>query len=201
MGIAAVYIDGGHLDRVVRHEFYGPEEENDYARIDYAKLVDFMIRPHELLRAYYYHCLPYRSRVPTDEELDYHDKQHRRFTRINYLPRFEWRQGYLAYRGRNAAGKPIFEQKKIDCMLAVDMTLLALKGRITHAYLLASDRDYVPVVEAVKNEGIIVCLWHGPEEHERTRPSPELKQACDDRRMLTRDVLDQVRLDPATDDL
>ena len=45
--------------------------------------------------------------------------------------RFEVRLGKLAYRGKDHEGNPIFQQKKVDCMVGVDMALLAGKGRIT----------------------------------------------------------------------
>ncbi len=51
-GVAAVFLDGGHLDKVMHYDF-GDQ------RIDYEKLVQHMAQPAEMLRAYYYHCLPY----------------------------------------------------------------------------------------------------------------------------------------------
>ena len=61
MGVTAAFLDGGYLDKVLR--FVHPT-----ARIDFQKLVRLMADPDELLRAYYYHCLPYQSNPPTDEE-------------------------------------------------------------------------------------------------------------------------------------
>jgi len=57
---AAVFIDGGYLDNVLLH--YGK------AKIDYEKMVQDLTGENPLLRAYYYHCLPYQSAEPTPEE-------------------------------------------------------------------------------------------------------------------------------------
>ncbi len=52
MNKAAVFIDGGYIAKVLENEF-------DYARIDYGKLVDGLIKQSgqmSLLRSYYYDC-------------------------------------------------------------------------------------------------------------------------------------------------
>jgi uncharacterized LabA/DUF88 family protein len=56
---------------------------------------------------------------------------------------------------------PIFVQKRVDNMIGVDMALLARKGKVTNVGLLTGDSDYIPSVEAVKREGVLVTLWHG----------------------------------------
>ena len=63
MGIAAVFIDGGYLDKILFHD-------HQNKRIDYGLLVNEMVAPDSLLRAYYYHCLPYQGNPPTNEERD-----------------------------------------------------------------------------------------------------------------------------------
>jgi len=64
-GRAAVFIDGGYLDKVLYHDFQN-------ARILFDKLVVEMASPDEMMRAYYYHCLPYRGNPPTEEDNDSH---------------------------------------------------------------------------------------------------------------------------------
>jgi len=60
----ATFIDGGYLDKVLRHELKG-------VRIDYAafsRQILAQIHPDAYaLRTYYYHCLPYQSNPPTQE--------------------------------------------------------------------------------------------------------------------------------------
>ena len=68
-------------------------------------------------------------------------------------------------------------------MVGVDMALLAGKGKVERVALFSGDSDLVPAVEAVKQEGIIVTLWHG--ESPKTRPSRELFEVCDERVAVT----------------
>jgi uncharacterized LabA/DUF88 family protein len=119
-----------------------------------------------LLRAYYYNCLPYQSDPPTDEEKERYDKKRKFLDALSFLPRFEVRLGHLVYAGMGADGKQIFQQKRVDLMLGVDMALLAAKGKIHSIALFTGDSDTIPAVEAVKPEGVVVTLWHGSLEKE-----------------------------------
>ena len=103
MSVTAVFIDGGYLDKVLYHDHAN-------RRIDYARLVGAMTGDGELLRAYYYNCLPYQSSPPTEEEKRRYAAKHRFITALLHLPRFDVRLGKLAYRGRDERGKPIFQQ-------------------------------------------------------------------------------------------
>jgi len=183
-GSIALFIDGGYLDKVLLHDFAS-------ARIDYEQLANTMATPHDLLRAYYYHCLPYQSNPPTEQERKLYAGKHRFITRLSSLPRFEVRLGRLVVRGRDASGAPLFVQKRVDCMIGVDMALLAAKGRITHVGFLSGDSDLIPAVEAVKREGVLVTLWHGSFSVE-TRPSRELHEVCDERKQITRELVDRI---------
>jgi uncharacterized LabA/DUF88 family protein len=185
MGICAVYIDGGYLDKVL---YYA----HGNARIDYQKLADRIAGSDERLRAYYYHCLPYQSNPPTEEERRRYASKHRFMTALKYLSRFDVRLGQLAFRGVTQSGERIFIQKRVDIMLGVDMALLAGKGKISRAALLAGDSDFIPAVEAVKREGVLVTLWHGPFSVD-TRPSRELFEACDERYELSPEIVEAFR--------
>ena len=122
MGVTAVFIDGGYLDKVMWHD-------HPNRRIDYAGLVRAMVGDDDLLRAYYYHCLPYQSDPPTEEERERYAAKHRFVTALRHIPRFEVRLGKLAYRGTDGAGQPIFQQKRVDLMLGVDIACLTKRFR------------------------------------------------------------------------
>ncbi len=81
------------------------------------------------------------------------------------------------YRGDDSNGRPIFQQKRVDLMIGLDIALLAAKNRITHAAVLSGDSDLLPAVEAAKGEGVSVWLVHGP----RSTFADELWSAADDR--------------------
>ena len=181
MSVTAVFIDGGYLDKVLYYD-HGNQ------RIDYAGLVDAMTGKGELLRAYYYHCLPYQSSPPTDEERRRYAAKHRFVTALRHIPRFDVRLGRLAYRGQDQGGRPVYQQKRVDLMLGVDMALLAGKGRIARVALLAGDSDFTPAIEAVKREGVLTMLWHGGRS-DQTRPSRELVEVCDERQELTPELV------------
>jgi len=184
LGKSAVFLDGGYLDKILRFDHGGK-------RIDFGKLASKMAEPDELLRAYYYHCLPYQSSPPTNEERTRYASMHRFVTALGFLPRFEVRLGRLAFRGTNANGEPIFMQKRVDNMVGVDMALLAGKGKITNLSLMSGDSDFIPSIEAVKREGILVTLWHGSFSP-NTRPSRELFEICDERQELTGDIVEEL---------
>lgn len=185
MGVVAAFLDGGYIEKVLRFD-------HGQAPIDFAKLCQEMAAPDELLRAYYYNCLPYQSNPPTQEEKDRYASRHRFTTALSFLPRFEVRLGRLAYRGTGADGKPIFQQKRVDCMLGVDMALLAGKGKITNVAIFTGDSDLIPAVEAAKREGVLVTLWHGSLISDDTKPSRELFEIADERRELTKDVVRKI---------
>lgn len=180
MGVVAVFIDGGYLDKITQFE---------KARVDYQKLVAEMTGADELLRAHYYHCMPYQSDPATPDESSRFARMDRFLAALRRLPRFEIRLGRLALRGKDGEGKPIFVQKRVDNMVGVDMALLAGKGKITRLALLSGDSDFIPSIEAVKREGVVVTLWHGRRLKPETTPSRELFDLCDERCELTPEVL------------
>lgn len=184
MGTAAIFLDGGYLDKVLMHQFPGQ-------RIDMGKLAHEMAEGQNLLRSYYYHCLPYQSNPPTPQERQRYGSMHRFITSLEYIPRFQVRLGRLVYRGNDASGNPIFIQKRVDTMIGVDMTLLAVKGKISHLALFSGDADLLPAVEAVKSEGIIVTLWHGG-FHTNDAPARELYEKTDERKELTQQIVDSI---------
>ncbi|MBM3469648.1 MAG: NYN domain-containing protein [Armatimonadetes bacterium] len=180
----AVFIDGGYWSAVLRDEF-------GLARIDFGRLVEFMAGGNALLRAYYYNCMPYQGNPPTQEESERYARARRFMDALSRLPRFEIRLGKLEYRGIDATdGKQIFEQKRVDIMLGVDMVLLAAKQRIDRAAILTGDSDFIPALKVAKIEGILVHLYHGdPASVHR-----EVWTEADDRTRIDAPVIEQIRM-------
>lgn len=200
MGRLAIFIDGGYLDALARDEFS--------VWVDYRKLVEQIIltvasktpSPIDLLRTYYYHCLPYQSDPPTPEEASRYGSKHRLFTKLRHLDRFTVREGRLAFRGLDAQGDPIFQQKGIDLLLGLDFALLSGKRQITHAAVLSGDSDLVPAFKVARDEGISVWLFHGPGTSRTTGGSTyaeELWLAADERIELDQAFMDLVAMPPA----
>jgi uncharacterized LabA/DUF88 family protein len=184
MGQTAIFVDGGYFDRVSR--------DCGSPRIDFGKLATELARPDDLLRTYYYHCLPYMSPVPTPEEEERYAGKQRFFSALNRLNRFEVREGKLEFRGTDReSNRPIFEQKRVDIYLGVDLVMLAAKQRIHRAILVTGDSDFLPAIRAAKNEGVLIHLYHGSGPQQ---PHRDLWEEVDDRTVITQELLQKFLL-------
>ena len=182
MGRIAIFIDAGYLDKLLQREFDG-------ARIDYVSLAreisNRVSSEKELLRVYYYNCLPYQSIPPTEEERARFARAQSFFESINRLPRFELRLGRLEKRS-DARGRIVFEQKRIDVLMAVDLVRLAARGQVSDVVIIAGDSDFIPALEVSKAEGVLIWLLHGANPHddlwtlsdERIQFNSELLHKC-----------------------
>jgi uncharacterized LabA/DUF88 family protein len=181
MSRIAIFIDGAYLQFVLKEEFHSP-------KIDFRLLAQKAADGREILRTYFYDCLPYQSQPPTQEEKERFGKKQGFFAALERNPRFQVRQGRLEFRGREASGKPIFEQKRVDILMGVDLALLAAKHQITDAGIIAGDSDFLPAIEAAKGEGVVVHLFHG------SYPHRDLVAACDERVQILQPFIDSVLL-------
>ena len=176
MNRAAISIDGGYLDKVRRNELSG-------ARIDCAALaraIAMTIHPEtDILRTYYYDCLPFQSNPPTQEEIDRFASKQRFFHALEQLSRFAVRLGRLKRIGPDQNGNYQFEQKMVDALLSIDLVHASLKGKITHVALVAGDSDFVPAIDVARSESVSVWLFHGSSMHR------DLWSAADERVRLT----------------
>ena len=181
---AVVFFDGAYLQKVLFEEY-------EKARIDYAMLANALVRQTgaHLLRAYYYDCLPYQGNPPTEVERKRVSATQRFFKALSRLPRFQVKLGKLSLRGKDEAGRPVFEQKKVDIMIGVDMVEFAAARQISQAILFAGDSDFVPAVEAVKRQGVLTILWHGSMESVHR----ELWESCDERYQLSLEIINSIR--------
>jgi len=172
MHSVAVLIDGAYLDHVITDEF--PGQKIDYSLLS-KNIVEQAGTDNEILRIYYYHCLPYQGNPPTREESQRFGQMQRFFRALQRTPRFEVRLGRLAFRGLDSQGNPIVEQKRVDLLLGLDLVILAAKGLISRAFIVAGDSDLIPAITAAKGEGITIYLVHG------SRPSDDLLDEADER--------------------
>ncbi len=162
----AIFIDGGYLDKVLQRELGGVQVNF----VDFSRAIAARIHPTaDILRSYYYHCLPYKSTSPTPEEAERFASMESFLGAVNRLPRFVVRLGQLARRGPDRDGRFFFEQKMVDVLLSIDLVHTSLKGKITHAAIVAGDSDFVPAIEMAKNESVSVWLFHGRQVHSSLR--------------------------------
>lgn len=167
---------------MLRDEFAG-------AKINYSKLPARLLPVGlDLLRTYYYCCPPYQSNPPTNEEKERKSKFDRFHAVLENIPRFQVRLGKLAFRGFDATThQPRFEQKRVDILLGVDLVHLASKGQIAEAILVAGDSDFLPAIEAAKDEGVLFRLYHGKLPHR------DILMAADERTQIDQAFIDSVR--------
>ncbi|NWF92118.1 MAG: NYN domain-containing protein [Syntrophaceae bacterium] len=179
-----VFIDGGYFEKIIKNEF-------GEVPIDFSKLIAVLVEGRELLRTYYYNCLPYQSSPPTEEESQRFARKERFFSYLRRLPRFCVRLGKLAYRGMTNDGKKIFEQKGIDTLLSIDMVNLAATKQVSNIILLAGDSDYIPAVEVVKSHGVGVILYHS---QKKDSYHVDLWQTCDERFPINQSLINKIRI-------
>jgi len=160
----ANFIDGGYLEKSLR----------GYC-IDHNVLALIMTGDHDLLRTYYYDCLPYQSCPPTDYDIRRIDAKRRFISALERLPRFTVRLGQLEIRGED--GREV--QKRVDTLLALDLYDLSVKHQITDAAILAGDSDLLPAIERAKAEGVVIHLFHGPSVHR------DMLRCCDEHTPIT----------------
>lgn len=177
----ALFIDGGYLDELLK--------KFNMARIDYNKLTKKLAQDHDLLRTYYYHCLPFQSSQPTPEESEKFSRAQKFFKKLNQLDSFTVREGKLAFRGINDEGLPIYEQKRVDVMLATDLVMHSTKRLITHASILTGDSDFLPAIEIAQSEGVHITLFYCHE----LPPHDELLDKVDARRVIDEDMINSIK--------
>jgi uncharacterized LabA/DUF88 family protein len=182
---AIVLIDNGYLSAILRDEF-------NLARIDYLLLSEEISKQYYRLRTYVYDALPYQSNPPTPYQSQLLASKQKFFHSLGMLPSFKVRLGKQRPRGNS------YVQKGVDILLAIDLISLSSKQQIQKAFLIAGDADYVPVVDAAKDEGVKVTLYHSealqttPEGLQVKKYSDELWQACDQREPITKQLIDKV---------
>ena len=171
---AVVLLDGGYLDKINQLHF-------GKMKLDLLKLSDELCKPDcQRFRTYYYNCPPYQSKPPTEPEKKWLQGYRRYVSRLDKLPRFTIREGFLKM-GSN--GVP--SQKLVDVWFACDLVRMCTSTRIDQAIIIAGDSDFVPAVNIANEEHVITKLLYYPGSC-----APTLFDACDERVPITKDLFD-----------
>ena len=188
MARLAIFIDAGYSNALARDAFKLRIDYDQFRRQIHRVIADNTVEPLDLLRTYYYDCLPYQSDPPTLEERGRMSRESSFFAALKNLSSFSVREGRLAFRGLDANGQPIFQQKGVDLLLGLDFALLSAKHQITHADVVSGDSDMIPAFEAAQQEGIKTWHIHGPARSY----ARELWQKADDRLEMTAEFMGTV---------
>ena len=184
MDKSVVFIDGGYFSKLLKIQF--PDSMGFPKKIDYYKFGNILASKSnsELLRTYYYDSPPYISSQATPPEKLRQKKFDEFIYNLRLLDKFEVRLGRLK-KYNNFQGQPIFEQKGVDVLLAIDSLKLSLKNKISKAIFVTGDSDFVPVIQAIKDEGVEVFLYYHDSAVHRN-----ILQVCDNKLLLDNTLVD-----------
>lgn len=177
---AAVFIDGGYLDKICKKKF--SNDDGEPPEIDLGKLGQLLASKAnaKLKKTYFYHCPPYISPSPTEEERGRQSNYDKFIEALENLDKFQVRLGNLR-KFYDENGEPEYEQKGVDVRIAIDAIKLALKSRINKAIFLTGDSDFVPVIEAIKDEGIdTILFYHESSIHRNLLKTVDTKKTIDE---------------------
>ena len=178
----AIFIDGAYFEKVLKYKFGEP-------RIDFEKFSTELAKDIQILRTYYYNCMPYQSNPPTADQKERFSNMDRFINRLKKLDRYEVRLGKLVPRYCDKCHYSKFGQKRVDVLMAVDLVRLSATHQIDYAILVTGDTDFVPAVRVAKMDGVLVQLYYG-----EYRNNDELYDICDERFEITRELIEKVRL-------
>ena len=153
---AAIFIDGGYILNQFKQSNIEP---------DWEELADYFLAPLRqsvpsiFFAVIFITALPYVSQEPSDDEIE-RLKEFEVFTET-VLSNDRWAMRLGKLQKRKEGNKDVFEQKRVDVLLSVDMVRHAAAGHIQHAVLIAGDSDFIPAVEAAKESGVTLSLWCG----------------------------------------
>jgi len=134
-----VFIDGSNIFHAIR---------SLNIRIDYGKLVGFLVEDRRLIRAYFY------GAVPQEKDLKKNSPEWESFLRQKRFLEELALQGLkvkTARLRRLPSGE--FLEKEVDIMLATDMLSLAYKNAYDTAILVTGDSDFSYTVEEIQSLG------------------------------------------------
>ena len=163
MARLAIFIDGAYLKNITQKSKIWADYQKLVEAV-HRKVSDDTAEPLDLLRTYYYDCLPWRGEDPTPGETERYNKSLKFFEALKHIPKFDVRLGRLQKLGESGTGSPILKQKQVDLKIGLDIARLSLKARVSHIALVSGDSDFLPVVELAKEEGVAIWLFHGDRE-------------------------------------
>lgn len=179
----AIFINGAYFDNVLAS--FGN------AKIDYKKFIQNVAKEcdDEFIRAYYYHCPPYKSSDPTEEEEFRHSSKMKFFTALKHIENLTVYLGQLAFRGYNTNDRPIFVRRLVDVRMCFDIMRLAHSSDVDKLVLISGDNNLVDTIEYIKDSyGINVHLFHGPQS-EKYFVHRNLMEVCDGSTEITEEMI------------
>jgi len=132
----AIFIDGSNL-------YNGMRENLRSTRINFAELINQLLRERPIHRTYYYN-----APLTDDYDEELREGQQRFFESLRRIPYVTVRFGRLH---RRADGSLV--EKGIDVAIAVEALSLAFQDAYDTALIVSGDGDYIELVETLKRYG------------------------------------------------
>ncbi len=149
-----VFIDSNFLSKVSGH--FG---KGKYLIYDLITFSENLAKKQKLIckKIYYYTAPPFQSSIPSKEEERRKDGYDRFVDKLR-------KRGALVREGRcqrlKADGKFEYKQKGVDILIAMDLMSVPLKFKeIKKIILIASDSDFVPVINNLEEQEIKTILY------------------------------------------
>jgi uncharacterized LabA/DUF88 family protein len=113
----------------------------------------------DLKHLFIYTAPPYQSSKPTEKE-DFLMSQYQNMTKMLRKKKWITLGEGRCQRYINEKGKPDFRQKGVDALIIMDMyDIKENYPNIKKIILIASDSDFVPVIERMKQKGFEVIIY------------------------------------------
>lgn len=149
-----LFIDGGFVDALISRTAttYG---------IDLSSPPKYEIMRHGFARAFYYDALPTQKEDETEAAFNAKlDAKLRKFDLINRTQFMHVRAGTT----RSRSPKKALQQKGVDILLAIDVFKHAARNNISEAHIMATDLDFFPLFEAIRDTPVSTYLHCFTEE-------------------------------------
>ena len=150
-----VFIDAGFLSKLSKH--FGEGKYLVYNLFEFPKKLS---KKQNLFcqKTFYYTAPPFISDNPSSSEI----KRKKDFDKFSY--RISQNKDFIIRGGRcqrlKIDGKYVFKQKGVDSLMVMDLLDSIIDfPKIKKIIIIASDSDFVPVIERIKNKGIKTILY------------------------------------------
>jgi uncharacterized LabA/DUF88 family protein len=151
-----VFIDDGFLNKLSK--YFG---DGNYIKFDRIKLAENLAKKQNLIckNVYYYTAPPFQSERPTSEESIRYKNYEKFAKRLSENKKLILREG-RCQRLKLKTEEFIYKQKAVDSLMIIDMMSVPIKNpEIKKLIIVASDSDFVPVMEELKELNIEVILY------------------------------------------
>ena len=166
-----VMIDAGFLSKVSYKL-----GEGHYFKYDLLKFSKKLASKQELIfdHLFFYNAPPFQSSSPSNEEKKRKEEYDSFVQKLNKNKEVTIREGRC--QRLKLDGKYIYKQKGVDTLLTMDLMDMPLENKkIKTVILIASDSDFVPIIQRLKKLGIYVILYTYFERNRRSKFSTSNK--------------------------